>query len=300
MATLETLEDFYQNKFNWIPDDLQKGCGHFNVFKRENCFGPGNTPPVYSRRDFYKISLARDSNIIHYADKSLATTGPTLFFSNPRVPFTFESRSTPEEDTTGFFCIFTESFIPDKNFVDLPMFTVGGNPAYALTREQDEEISALFVKMLREINSDYIYKYDLLKNYVTEMVHYAVKMQPANILYRHPDANSRITAVFTELLERQFPIESPSQQFSLRSASDYAKNLSVHVNHLNRAVKQVTGKTTTEHISFRMLSEAKALLKHTDWNISMISYCLGFEEPSHFSNFFHKQTRLTPTAFRIV
>ncbi|MES1160150.1 MAG: helix-turn-helix transcriptional regulator, partial [Bacteroidota bacterium] len=75
---------------------------------------------------------------------------------------------------------------------------------------------------------------------------------------------------------------------------------SVHVNHLNRAVKQVTGKTTTEHIADRMLSEAKALLKFTDWNISMISYCLGFEEPAHFSHFFRKQTSLTPTAFRIV
>jgi AraC family transcriptional regulator, transcriptional activator of pobA len=301
MAGIETIEDFYKNKFNWIPNDLQKGIGHFNVFRREECLAPGNTPPVYSRRDFYKISLTRDRNIYHYADKSLETGGPTLLFFNPRVPYTYETG--PEagtEDKRGFFCIFTESFIPEKNFADLPMFIAGGTPSYGLSGEQDKEICHLFEKMLREIDSGYIYKYDLLRNYVTEIVHYALKMQPAEILYRHPDANSRITSVFTELLERQFPIESPSHQFSLRSASDYAKNLSVHVNHLNRAVKQVTGKSTTEHISGRMLSEAKALLKHTDWNVSMISYCLGFEEPAHFSNFFRKQTRLTPTAFRTV
>src|SRR6266571_4447624 len=116
MPATETIEEFYKNKLNWIPDDLQKGIGHFNVFKRENCFGPGAAAPVYSRRDYYKIGLSRDKNIFHYADKSLATEGPTLFFSNPRVPYTFESRSTPEDDITGFFCIFTESFIPDKNF----------------------------------------------------------------------------------------------------------------------------------------------------------------------------------------
>ncbi|HTI11666.1 MAG TPA: AraC family transcriptional regulator [Puia sp.] len=298
MPTTETLEEFYKNKFNWIPDDLQKGIGHFNVFTRESCLAPGSTPVVYSRRDFYKISLTRDRNIYHYAGKSLETEGPTLLFFNPRVPYTFEAG--PPADQTGFFCIFTESFIPEKNFADLPMFTPGGAPSYPLNKEQDEEISALFRKMLREIDSGYVYRYDMLRNYVTEIVHYVLKMQPAEILYRHPDANSRITAVFTELLERQFPIESPSQQFNLRSASDYAKNLSVHVNHLNRAVKQVTGKTTTEHIADRMLSEAKALLKFTDWNVSMISYCLGFEEPAHFSHFFRKQTNLTPTAFRIV
>lgn len=297
MATTESLEDFYKKKLNEVPDDLQKGTGHFNVFRSEDCRGPNGTPPVYSRRDFYKISLARGKNRYHYADKSLETTGPTLLFFNPRVPYVFESGI---DNTTGFFCIFTGSFITEKNFGDLPMFIPGGTPAYSINKDQDKEISVLFNKMLEEIRSGYVYKYDLLRNYVFELVHYALKMQPADVLYRHPDANSRITAVFTELLERQFPIESPGQQFSMRSARDYADQLAVHINHLNRAVKQTTGKTTTEHISGRLLSEAKALLKHTDWNISMISYCLGFEEPAHFNNFFRKKTQLTPTSFRVV
>jgi AraC family transcriptional activator of pobA len=99
-------------------------------------------------------------------------------------------------------------------------------------------------------------------------------------------------------LDRQFPIESPSQRLSMRSAKDFADQLSVHVNHLNRAIKETTGKTTTGHISERIISEAKALLRHTNWNISEISYCLGFEEPSHFNNFFRKQADLTPTAYR--
>jgi AraC family transcriptional activator of pobA len=129
-------------------------------------------------------------------------------------------------------------------------------------------------------------------------VHYSLKMQPAGNLYQHTDANTRITAVFTELLERQFPIESPAQQFTLRSAKDFADQLAVHVNHLNRAIRTTTGKTTTGHIFERLISEAKALLKHTDWNISEISYCLGFEDPAHFNHFFKKQTKTTPSIFR--
>jgi AraC family transcriptional activator of pobA len=72
----------------------------------------------------------------------------------------------------------------------------------------------------------------------------------------------------------------------------------VHVNHLNKVLKEHTGKTTTHIISSRVLQEAKILLKQTDWNISEIAYCLGFEEVAHFSNFFRKQTALTPVAFR--
>src|SRR5262249_45208320 len=150
----------------------------------------------------------------------------------------------------------------------LPMYAPGGRPAYMLDQIQDKNVSNVFEKMLEELKSDYRFKFDLIRNYIMEMVHYALKMQPAEALYQHMDANTRITAVFTELLERQFPIESPSQQFALRSASDFAQQLNVHVNHLNRAVKLSTGKTTTSHILERLASEAKALLRHTDWNIS--------------------------------
>jgi AraC family transcriptional activator of pobA len=102
------------------------------------------------------------------------------------------------------------------------------------------------------------------------------------------------------LLERQFPIETPSQRFSMRSAKDFAEKLAVHVNHLNRSVKETTGKTTTDIITQRLLAEAKSLLKHTDWNVSEIGYCLGFEEAAHFNNFFKKQTAYTPGSFRNV
>lgn len=46
-----------------------------------------------------------------------------------------------------------------------------------------------------------------------------------------------------------------------------------------------TGKTTTDIISSRIAREAKIILRQTDWNISEIAFCLGFEEDAHFSNF---------------
>jgi AraC family transcriptional activator of pobA len=294
----ESLEEFYQKKLNWMPENLTQEMGHFNVFRTQDCVGPNGTPPKYSRRDFYKVSFNRGKSIYHYADKSLEVNGSTLMFFNPQVPYTVESDF---ENVSGFFCIFTESFFSGKirgSLQEFPMFAPGGKPAYFLNAEQDKQVTQIFEKMREEISSDYVYKYDLLRNYVTELIHYALKMQPADTLYQHPNAKSRITAVFTELLERQFPIESPSQRFTLRSANDFAKELAVHVNHLNRAIKETTGKTTSEHIFDRLVAEAKALLKHTSWNISEISYCLGFEEPAHFNNFFKKQAALTPTAYR--
>ena len=56
--------------------------------------------------------------------------------------------------------------------------------------------------------------------------------------------------------------------------------------------------TTTDVISSRIAQEAKILLKQTNWNISEIAYSLGFEEVAHFSNFFKKQSGISPLAFR--
>ena len=299
MAKVETLEDFYRHKMNWLPENLKKDIGHFNVFKLEDCVGPGKTPVEYTRRDYYKVSLMRGSYLYHYADKTIEVSGTTLIFFNPNVPYTFQ---TLTENPSGFFCIFKEAFFTERirgGLKDLPMFVPGNKPSYSLNKEQDKYVTQVFEKMVGEIGSDYMYKYDLIRNYIMEMVHYTLKMQPTETLYQHTDANARITAVFTELLERQFPIESPMQRFTLRSASDFAKQLSVHVNHLNRAIRTTTGKTTTEHIFERLASEAKALLKHTNWNISEISYCLGFEEPAHFNHFFKKQTSMTLSLIHI-
>ncbi|WP_442587629.1 AraC family transcriptional regulator [Pedobacter sp. AW31-3R] len=300
MEKTETLEGFYERKFNDTAPKIQQGVGHFNVFRLEDCSGAHGAPLTYSRRDFYKVCLIRGENLYHYADKSLSVNGTTLIFFNPNVPYTFQPVSG---NMTGYFCIFTESFFTEKirgGLSELPMFNPRGKPAYIMDESQEKTVAEVFEKMLEEIDSDYVFKYDLLRNYVTELTHFALKSQPSESLYQHPDAKSRITAIFTELLERQFPIETPSQRFSLRSAKDFAEKLAVHVNHLNRSVKETTGKTTTNLISERVLSEAKSLLKHTDWNVAEIGYCLGFEEAAHFNNFFKKQTAYTPGAFRNV
>lgn len=152
MAATETIEDFYKAKFNWLPDNLSQQIGHFNVFSLEDCYQPNAKPVVYARRDFYKISLIRGKNVVHYADKSIELDGTALIFFNPNVPYTFERI---DDDNTGAFCIFKESFFTEalrSSIHDLPMFMPGGKPTYILNPEQDTYVSQVFEKMLNEIN----------------------------------------------------------------------------------------------------------------------------------------------------
>jgi AraC family transcriptional regulator, transcriptional activator of pobA len=100
------------------------------------------------------------------------------------------------------------------------------------------------------------------------------------------------------LLERQFPIESDAQVIQIKTPLDFAKILGIHINHLNKVLKETTGRNTTEIINGRIAEEAKILLKQTQWNVSEIAYSLGFDEVAHFSNFFKKHTSLSPLKYR--
>jgi AraC-like DNA-binding protein len=268
----------------------------FKVYEVKSCV---NAVPSYSRRDFYKICINTGKNLIHYADRGIETEGTILFFGNPHIPYSWEIISS---DYSGYACVFTEGFLKGherlESLQQSPLFKLGGTPIFQLDESQRSFMASLFQRMLAEQSTDYIFKEELIGNYIHLMIHEALKMQPTENFFKHKNASSRITALFLELLERQFPIESPQQTTVLRTAQDFAKGLAVHVNHLNRSVKEVTGKPTTAHISERIIAEAKALLHHTDWSIADIAYALGFEYPTYFNNFFKKMTGSTPKSLR--
>ncbi len=80
--------------------------------------------------------------------------------------------------------------------------------------------------------------------------------------------------------------------------SEYAEKLFVSSDYLNKYVKSQTSKSAKEFIQERIIIEAKRLLLFTEESNKELAYKLGFEEPSHFSNFFKKLTEQTPGNFR--
>jgi AraC family transcriptional regulator, transcriptional activator of pobA len=279
------------SKFN---NDLKlKG---FNVYQIE---ADSNATRIYNRKDFYKICITTGKSIIHYADRSFEEEGTILFFGNPHIPYSWETLSTTY---VGYTVLFSGDFFSaadrSESLQNSPLFKIGGTPILRINEGQREFLNAIFRKMIEEQKSDYAYKDDLIRNYINLIIHEALKLQPSEQYDQHKNAASRLTSVFLELLERQFPVETTDRPLQLKTAQDYASALHVHVNYLNRAVKETTGKSTTTHITERIISEAKALLQHTDWNIADIAYALGFEYPTYFNNYFKRITGTNPKSLR--
>ena len=299
MDKIETIEEFYRRKFDWMPDNLKNEIGHFNVFSLEPFVGDKAQPVPYKRRDYYKIMLVIGNSRVHYADKVIEVKKQALSFSNPMIPYKWEHLDNVR---SGSFCVFNHNFLHQYgNLNQYSVFQPNGTHIYELSDEQVEKSAAIYKRMFEEINSEYIHKYDVLRNLVFELLHFAMKMQPsASFDKKHVNASQRISTLFLELSERQFPIDDLHQRVTLRSASDFANQLNIHVNHLNRAVKETTQKTTSQIIAERILQESKILLKHSNWSVSEIAYALGFNEVTHFNNFFKKHVQLSPLKFRNV
>ena len=269
----------------------------FNVFQIED---DSNATRVYSRKDFYKICLTTGKSKIHYSDRSFDANGTILFFGNPNVPYSWETLST---QYVGYTVLFSEDFLlPSKRSDQLQkslLFKMGGTPILEISEAQRQFLNSIFQKMMEEQQSEYEHKDEVIRNYIELILHESLKLKPSENYRQDKNGAERLTTVFMELLERQFPVESPESPLKLKTAKDYANHLSVHVNYLNRSVKSVTGKTTTAHISERIAQEAKAILQHTHWNVSEIAYALGFDYPTYFNNFFKKQMGKSPSAVRL-
>lgn len=296
---IESISDFYKRIQNSPAiSGYSKEKEYFDVQPSQCRFGKTS----FSYRDFYKVGLIMDTGKLYYGDKWILVDRPAILFSNPLIPYAWEAISGNKNNERGCFCIFNEAFTQaeEKNnsLADTPLFDISKERIYFLNKECLKSIQDIFKKMQIELDSGYSQKLDIMRCYLHLLVHEAMKMQQTSRYIPHKNAAQRIVELFLTLLDRQFPVEIPQRNLVLKTATDYANRLSVHVNHLNRVVKASTGRTTTELITNRIIQEGVTLLRHTAYSIAEIAFGLGFEEPSSFSNFIKKHTGISPSEHR--
>jgi len=82
------------------------------------------------------------------------------------------------------------------------------------------------------------------------------------------------------------------------SLSLLASRLHCDLYWLSREIKSRTGKTYTQHLQEKRLSQAAFLLKTTKINVSDISLAVGYENVSYFHRIFSKYSGISPHDYR--
>lgn len=133
----------------------------FRLEEQDKAFTP------QQQTDYYAITLIGDNT---------PGGGSRLYFYNPHEP---QAALLPRQ-STGFSCLFHTSLLSIKmhdQMQALPMFRNGANPVYFLNPLQNKRIRGLFEKMVQEVNDHYAFKYELLGNYLAEIIHQVLKIQ---------------------------------------------------------------------------------------------------------------------------
>ena len=300
MQNGNSIADFYKAKNLHVPAYFEWGTGHFDVMKIDTLKKRKKALSLltFTRKSLYKIKLIQGKCKCHYADRTIEIENYALVFVNPMIPFLLEET---EELIKEYFCIFNEDFFLNfGNIKHYPVFQNHQENIFSLSEENYHAFEEILDKMKREISSDYEYRFDAIRNMVYELIHKAIKMNAiqAKTTKRNGIADNRIALLFEELLALQFPLHSTSDSVKLKKPKDFAEQLSISINHLNKAVKHIRNKTTSEIITEKILQEAKILLKVTDWSVSEIAYALGYETPSRFIYTFRKNIGVSPLAYR--
>ncbi|MBC9911721.1 helix-turn-helix transcriptional regulator [Chitinophaga varians] len=286
MKSVEQIEQFFTRR-NQPYSNLQE---YYAFYVGDD---HPDLPSPFIRRNYYKITLILEGEIgITYADRSITVKDKAIIFSNPMIPYSWERRS---DKLRYYFCLFTDSFV--YNLAASPVFNVRGDHVLPPDETIAEKLTFIFQMMIKEQEGDYQQKNEVIRNYIQLLYHEAMKITPPTT-WQPQNSAHRITTLFLELLAKQCAITTVHEQVQLKTAAAFATQLSIHVNYLNRAVKTVTGKTTTQVIADHLLKEAQTLLRVTSWSIGEIAYCLGFGHPSNFTVFFRKMSGQSPHDFR--
>lgn len=193
-------------------------------------------------------------------------------------------------DLEGFYCHFSDEFIGANPFLGIWITQPSHQNYLKITQKEASSLELLLARMVelfkhrkKNPNNDRLI-ISYLSTFIAELF-LTVKKQELK-----PRLNNAIFSNFMSLVHKKF-----KQHWTIQK---YASALNITPNHLNKRVKQESGKTTSKIIKETIILEAKVLLLQTNMNIKEISTELGFDDASYFSRLFKNETNATPSMYR--
>lgn len=199
-------------------------------------------------------------------------------------------------DVQGYHILFSRDFLYrwatytvgttwlDTNIYGMSMSVI------TVDKEMEEEIEDLMRRMAKEYTHHNLLRSEILAGLLNILViHFSRKLQP-RMKELAQSKEIELVQKFISLVK----IHYRTKKF----VADYAGELFVTANHLNRIVKKITGTPASSHIQQHIITEAKR--QALDSNVSMkeIAYLLGFEDHSHFSKYFKNNSGMNFSSFK--
>ncbi|WP_313374961.1 helix-turn-helix domain-containing protein [Chishuiella sp.] len=238
--------------------------------------------------DFYMIAFKRNmTDLSWYGNTKYDTASAFLYFTKPNQTHKWYV----DKPWEGYHILISPILLQEYN-IDFSFFQYNISEALFMTNDEQIQIENLYIQILEEYKKDN-YDMDLLLAYCNLIFTYISKFYKRQFDTRQPLYN-KLVLEFKKLLNTYYsnePKEMPTVHY-------FSEKLNLSSNYFGDLIKFNTGKTPSEVIQEKIISEAKKQLKSSNITVAEIGYNLGFEYPTYFTRFFKKHIGITPTAYR--
>jgi AraC family transcriptional activator of pobA len=183
----------------------------------------------------------------------------------------------------------------DPSALTSPAWLLGGRGALSVAvpagdaARMDGVIAALEAESRRPLDA---VAFDLRRHLLAVLLLWVERWYDAARTERREagDADTQVFRRFARVLARDFAAH--------HDAAHYADALALPPAALSRALAQVTGRTTKELVTDRVMLEAARLLAFTDRTVGEVAHATGFADQLYFSRSFRRHRGEAPTAYR--
>lgn len=256
-----------------------------------------SSPPITN--DCYSISFKKIvQGELTYGRTKYDFTNGALFFIAPRQVLQWDNSVV--FDQKGFSINFHEDFLNGTELAHqikkYGFFSYTTNEALHLSPKEEKQIELIIenIELEYQNNQDSFSK-DLIIAHLSTLFKYAERFYERQFLNRKELSNNLLEQ-FNQQLVHYFDA-GQFETNGIPSIEQIADKLSVSQRYLSDTLKKETGKTTTEHLQFFLIDQAKDMLLAPGNSVADVAYQLGFEYPQYFSRLFKKKTGLSPKEY---
>ncbi|WBL24293.1 helix-turn-helix domain-containing protein [Zunongwangia sp. HGR-M22] len=249
---------------------------------------------------FYTIALKRHPKAkLKYGQQEYDFDDGVMLFMAPEQVFGIKNATN--EKPTGWMLMLHPDFLWKTKLANsihnYEYFDYAINEALFLSKKEEVSIT----KILKIIQLEYHgnidqYSHKIIIAQLDLLFSYAERYYNRQFLIRRK-TNHQILSRLENLLNHYFAEDILSVE-GLPTVQKVANQINLSPKYLTGLLKNVTGKSTQEHIHHKLIEKAKEKLSTTELSVSEVAYRLGFEHPQSFSKLFKQKTKMSPSVFR--
>ena len=289
--TTETFRESYMKPEQELDTILKSDFGKFFIVKVQDLIRLIRLPVPPARSTTHTLIYLTGGE----ATMTIGSQSYKIFKHECLIVPAGQAYSFAKHDVNkGYLCNFHNDFIIGKFgknelLKTFEFLNVWGNPRIRLNKQTSGFVLQILKRVFSEYSKSGLMNTDIIQSYFIAL------LCEINTVYQPLSGSTQTTAV---RLTNAFKENLFKHIKTRHLVSDYAAMLNVSPNHLNKAIKTITGKSPIKWIDEAIVLEAKVLLYQTTYSINEIAAELGIYDQSYFSRLFKKYEALTPLQFR--